>query len=183
MIVNRQPLHYPTFCAELAQRMPCQHELARPRKKGVKPNGSIYYRRQCPTCGAALRPSQLSHQIVKNFVSAGGIVEDWDVGAQEAYNRARCRHADEIRRKYAWDREGWWTRYMSYLVSDEWRTRRERILERDDYLCRRCAKSKATQVHHITYERAGNELDSDLESLCSDCHGAIHAKSSRGPVS
>ena len=176
MIVNRHPFHYPTFCAEMALLMPCRHENARPRKKGVKPSGSVYYRLQCPDCGAALQPTQLPHDLVRDFVASGGIVVDWDEEAREEDDRLRRVHAEAIKKKYVWDHEGWWSRYTDYLESEEWRIRRKRILERDGYLCCRCRKRPATQVHHLTYERTGHELDADLESVCVLCHDEIHER-------
>lgn len=44
-------------------------------------------------------------------------------------------------------------------------------LQLDNYLCIFC-KSPAAEVHHISYENAGHETDSDLRSLCEICHDA-----------
>ncbi len=41
------------------------------------------------------------------------------------------------------------------------------------YTCARCGRIKSAanlQVHHLTYERLGNELPSDLQVLCHACH-------------
>ena len=32
------------------------------------------------------------------------------------------------------------------------------------------------QVHHLTYERLGEELDSDLQALCKPCHNLAEAE-------
>lgn len=61
--------------------------------------------------------------------------------------------------------------YRQYLQSAGWKARREGVLKRDNYICRRCGKP-ATDVHHRTYERLGKEFGSDLESLCHACHQA-----------
>lgn len=175
VIVNRQPFHFPTFCAEMAKRMPCQHERAEPRLKGIKPNGSKYYRLQCPTCGAPLQPAQLAHRKVEEYKSTGGVVNNWDTNSCEDYYEKRQQHSREIKQKYCWDHEGWWTRYTDYLESPQWRARRALILSRDGLVCRRCKTNEATQVHHKTYERTGNEADEDLESVCAWCHKLIHS--------
>ncbi|MGD0218473.1 MAG: type I-E CRISPR-associated protein Cas5/CasD [Desulfobaccales bacterium] len=44
-------------------------------------------------------------------------------------------------------------------------------LKLDNYLCVFC-KLPATEVHHVSYENAGQETDSDLRSLCEICHDA-----------
>lgn len=44
-------------------------------------------------------------------------------------------------------------------------------LRLDNYLCVFC-KSPAKEVHHVSYENAGHETDSDLRSLCKLCHAA-----------
>lgn len=44
-------------------------------------------------------------------------------------------------------------------------------LRLDHHLCVFC-KSPATEVHHVSYENAGHETDSDLCSLCEICHDA-----------
>jgi CRISPR system Cascade subunit CasD len=44
-------------------------------------------------------------------------------------------------------------------------------LKLDSGLCVFC-KSPATEVHHVSYDNAGHETDSDLRSLCEICHSA-----------
>jgi CRISPR system Cascade subunit CasD len=53
-----------------------------------------------------------------------------------------------------------------------WDTRRKDRLGHDHGLCVFC-KLRANQVHHVTYERAGAELRSDLRSVCHVCHDAM----------
>ena len=65
-------------------------------------------------------------------------------------------------------------RYQEYLDSDEWKARSERILVSSNWECQQCHKYEATQVHHLTYARVGNELDEDLIALCSRCHRHQH---------
>jgi hypothetical protein len=66
------------------------------------------------------------------------------------------------------------TRYRAYLLTDEWRTRRNRILKLVAYRCERCGAKRGIEVHHKTYERLGCEQDQDLEALCPDCHREHH---------
>jgi 5-methylcytosine-specific restriction endonuclease McrA len=61
------------------------------------------------------------------------------------------------------------------LKSDQWKVRRQLRLEKDSHNCNDCGKT-ATQVHHLTYERIGNEHLDDLLSLCERCHAARHGE-------
>lgn len=65
------------------------------------------------------------------------------------------------------------SKFGNYYESDQWRSTRQRILQRDDNLCQ-CCGAGADCVHHIVYDRLGAENDLDLISLCNRCHDAIH---------
>lgn len=64
-------------------------------------------------------------------------------------------------------------KYHDYLKSDTWKDKRDGIILRD-FFCADCKTYLSTEVHHITYERIFNELDSDLVGLCASCHGKRH---------
>ena len=63
---------------------------------------------------------------------------------------------------------------QSYLTSFEWRILREQVLRRDSYTCQSCGATHNLEVHHITYERLGDEELADLVALCSNCHNHVH---------
>ncbi len=63
--------------------------------------------------------------------------------------------------------QDWKSPYSSHFIN----VARPRRLEYDNYLCVFC-KSPAEQVHHVSYENAGHETNSDLRSLCRLCHDA-----------
>lgn len=67
-------------------------------------------------------------------------------------------------------------RYGEYLRSPEWKERRDRIVKRDRSQCQSCASKSQLQVHHMTYERIGNENDGDLVTVCHACHQRIHGR-------
>ena len=71
-------------------------------------------------------------------------------------------------------------RYLQYLQSDVWKTKRKAVLQAAGFRCRRCG-APATEVHHETYKRIYNERLSDLTALCSKCHEAAHSKKIRIP--
>ncbi len=174
MHVVSKPFDYLIFCREMSKRMSCQHGAAVPRLKGVKPNGSPWYRFQCAECGAPLQPTQLKHVIVRQYEENGGCVECWDTEAEHRFLSDVHKNAVEIREVYGWDNPSWWLRYDKYLRSPEWRSLRTQILTRDHYMCRLCSCSPATEVHHTTYERVGHERPDDLLSVCRSCHDAFH---------
>ena len=69
--------------------------------------------------------------------------------------------------------------YRRYLRSDAWAGRRERALRRAGGRCGRCGAGVPTEVHHLTYERLGDERDDDLLALCAPCHRGAHPPPAR----
>jgi hypothetical protein len=69
--------------------------------------------------------------------------------------------------------------YVDYLQTVEWRRRRDARIRQADHRCERCAAKQALQVHHVHYERLGEERDTDLEVLCRGCHEGLHRDESR----
>ena len=61
-----------------------------------------------------------------------------------------------------------------YLLSDNWRQKREAVLRRDRYCCMKCFTSTSLNVHHIRYSALPNEPIEDLVTLCESCHTALH---------
>lgn len=68
------------------------------------------------------------------------------------------------------------TRYRAYLLSPEWRTRRNRALKLAGFRCTKCGSKRGLEVHHNTYERLGREWDQDLDVLCVECHEGHHVQ-------
>ena len=68
----------------------------------------------------------------------------------------------------------WWAWYNEYLQSDEWWRRRRLVINRAKGYCEGCGTARCTQVHHLTYERAGNEMLFDLVAVCDECHEQLH---------
>lgn len=66
-------------------------------------------------------------------------------------------------------------RYLAYLASPHWRSVRARALStKRKRRCVSCGSTERLDVHHLTYERRGRELDADLAVLCRDCHDIVH---------
>lgn len=64
--------------------------------------------------------------------------------------------------------------YERYLQTRWWFARRNQKLRDVRYRCAVCDARRDLQVHHLSYERLGAELDEDLEVLCRGCHLGHH---------
>jgi hypothetical protein len=87
------------------------------------------------------------------------------------------------------------TAYEAYLQSPQWRALAARLKAAAGQRCtrmledrtgnprhwtmERCPNTTDLQVHHLTYDRLGHELDSDLEVLCKRCHLLEHVLQTR----
>lgn len=67
-------------------------------------------------------------------------------------------------------------RYADYLLTPEWKARREAVLEWAAHSCQVCSRTDGLHVHHRTYVRRGQERPADLIVLCGDCHALFHGK-------
>ena len=63
-----------------------------------------------------------------------------------------------------------------FLKSDAWKQIRLRILTRDNFTCQYCSyrAEKDQQVNHVD-GNPKNNVDSNLEVICPDCHKVMHA--------
>lgn len=148
----------------------CKHP-EKELRRATYSNGSVHYREQCQECGEYVGSS-----IPKAKVPAG--VVDADLGLRERYKRgreARRREIDQthirLQRK---DGNVFRQRHREYLASRAWKGKRDKVLKRASGICEGCLDAKATQVHHLSYERWGDELLFDLVAVCSACHGKCH---------
>jgi 5-methylcytosine-specific restriction endonuclease McrA len=74
-----------------------------------------------------------------------------------------------------------------YLFSEHWSRFRNTVLETQRAslgrnICERCPEganqrvANELHIHHLTYERLGEERLEDVEVLCRDCHDKIHLR-------
>ena len=62
-----------------------------------------------------------------------------------------------------------------YLNSKHWKKQfRRRWMKRYGAWCRGCFFNGRLDLHHYTYDRVGRELDSDVVTLCRQCHDVAH---------
>jgi len=65
------------------------------------------------------------------------------------------------------------TRYHAYLQTPEWKSLVSKIKSRDR-VCQLTGATDNLEVHHITYDRLGNEDLSDLVLLSRSAHQFVH---------
>lgn len=68
--------------------------------------------------------------------------------------------------------------YTEYIDSKEWLIKRTEVMANPYYgrhhECFICRKKENLTVHHLTYDRLGNEREDDLIILCGYCHNQTH---------
>ena len=69
--------------------------------------------------------------------------------------------------------------YASYLQTDHWRATAEAAKARAGNHCMICNDEGTLHAHHRTYERVGQEAETDVVALCAACHGKFHDKDDR----
>lgn len=64
---------------------------------------------------------------------------------------------------------------------NDWNSRRKKVYKRDNYICQNCGKkggsngSAELHAHHIVPKSNGGSHElSNLQTVCSGCHDAIH---------
>lgn len=82
---------------------------------------------------------------------------------------------DEIQKQHR-DKPWRWPLYQEYLQSREWKQKRSEVLFRDGHCCQLCGDEDNLRVHHLTYNRVGDEALFDLVTLCTHCHAKEHGK-------
>lgn len=74
-------------------------------------------------------------------------------------------------------------KYEAYLLSPEWKAKREQRLTISNHSCSACTASRNVHVHHLTYERIFNENMEDLLPLCEEHHNRIELLIRSGEMS
>lgn len=64
--------------------------------------------------------------------------------------------------------------YKEYLKTENWQKKRRKVFALHSKRCAVCRKKKATNVHHKSYKRLGDETKRDLIPLCQFHHNEIH---------
>lgn len=81
---------------------------------------------------------------------------------------------------WAWvidDEAIWWAKYKAYLASPAWSAKKADVFAAAGHepACHCCKRTdQKLSVHHIRYDRVGEEPLSDLMLVCHFCHKEIH---------
>jgi transcription elongation factor Elf1 len=129
-------------------------------------NDTKHYCLECQTCGkrnAVKRVVLTPTQIVNAKPASDTLSQEYWKQRQGEWQRERDEKNTE-----------WWRRYNGYLQTPKWRDKRDRVLRRDNYVCKACEHRRATQAHHLTYKHAFDEPLFDLIAICDLCHESLH---------
>ena len=138
----------------------------------VNAGGQEVFAPQCVDCGRQIgncvKGSSVDREATTLWDEA--LALDWD-------ERCRCYRKDMLAQyENATDDhvQNWWELYNEYLISREWKAIRNKVIAREGGQCQGCRDSRIDQVHHLTYDRVGGELLTDLVGFCNRCHDTVH---------
>lgn len=129
---------------------------------------TIYAYEQCSSCGFKVRgPISQKGLDVNSLLSFNiELGENLSREIYEEYHEALA-ELDDLKKS------NFFSKYEKYLNSSVWKSKRERVLRRDNYLCQACLQKDATEVHHLTYKHVFDEPLFELTSVCKNCHEKI----------
>lgn len=146
----------------------CKHEFQIPVFR-VFSNGTKHYGYQCDSCGKWIPKKICEFQVLPDA--------QFDEKKRDSlYAECAAESQKALQERKDAESKDWWERYDSYLSSETWIRRREKILERDNHVCQGCLSRSAAHVHHLTYAHVFEELAFELISLCEQCHKKAHGK-------
>jgi 5-methylcytosine-specific restriction endonuclease McrA len=152
------------------QQFKCDHDLTDLRRRIIR-GGAVQYVNQCLNCGESQNQPVAK---AKALAESDGIEPaPFDESLKARFKQLRDDSAKSIMDQF--DRNAFLTEYSPYLNSDAWAKRRSLVMQRTQGLCEGCRETRASEVHHLTYEHVGNEFLFELVALCMACHERLHA--------
>lgn len=155
---------------EHAEQFGCEHPNTNLRRRVIK-GGSVQYVYQCLRCGEAQRQPLAKAKALE--VCGGQEPPPFSDDLRELWEQRRTEAAEQIKARFS--RDEFFAEYGSYLNSEAWAMRRNRVFKRAGGICEGCGERTATQVHHLTYEHVGAEFLFELAAVCAPCHDKLHA--------
>lgn len=147
----------------------CNSENYQYVRKDWESGSGFNINRQCMNCGYADCSRHFPHTV--EYLGMFNIELN-----DEYYRKESERFRSEQSEKRTFELQQWHNENDPYYKSEKWRRKRDYVLKRDSYLCQMCLTNRAIDVHHTTYIHFGNELTSELISVCRGCHNVIHDK-------
>jgi 5-methylcytosine-specific restriction endonuclease McrA len=151
----------------------CEHEMTELRRR-VNKAGGVTIIEQCLRCGgyvSAVKKTSVRHWWTLNKWDQA-LVDAWNCKLRE-YWAEKSKAFEEERER---ENEDWWRRYHEHINSEKWGQIRLRRLKKANFVCEGCGVRVASQVHHLTYKRLGDEMLFDLVAVCEACHEKIHGR-------
>ena len=100
-------------------------------------------------------------------------IPDWVIKTEITRSDVQLHWATEYAKSNPYHDPKYTDSYSTYLRSLSWKWFRAAVMIASGRICADC-KGEATEVHHLTYKRVGNELLSDVVPLCRACHEHRH---------
>jgi hypothetical protein len=126
---------------------------------------------QCLNCGGGYKKDKFKHKTHGNLIES-----EFSITNFNNWNKKRNDENSIITEQFEVYRKSQFYNYHKYLQSEEWKIIRDKVVERDNGLCLYCKTKPAQEVHHKHYKTIYKESLDNLESVCSDCHRAIHKR-------
>ncbi len=127
----------------------------------------VFY--QCTSCGYVNRAKCLNSKKYSELIEA-----EFDEHHSSDRKKKKDEEYNSLHRQFKQYQNSKYFKYYEYLKSDEWRAKRDLVLQRDNFTCQNCKLVPADDVHHISYRTIYNEILDDLMSVCRHCHLEIH---------
>lgn len=160
------------------ENLECEHENSMVFVKKEMSNGVFMLKKQCSFCGH-VDTQNLKHSLVKDINKVKDL-DEFLADMRDSYKeseRRRLWEEGKTEKQKEWEKQQKKNKiaYDKYLISKEWRIRRDKIFERDSGRCVLCHK-QGHHVHHMTYRNIFNEDKRDLITVCTECHEYIHGR-------
>jgi hypothetical protein len=155
--------------AAINARFACTHTSRELRLRIIADGRRAFYRQctRCESAGKAIAKAEAKKEL------KGSDAPPFDDEAEPKWHANK--HATYVATYHA-IRPALEAEYRVYLSSPAWYEKRDAAIRGAGGICECCDYFPAAQAHHLTYERIGNELPSDLMAVCSYCHALIHGK-------
>lgn len=135
-------------------------------------NGSIWAGEVCQLCGQVTKRVSVKSIDLSSvpLMDRQSVLDRWNEKREQYWKDYHAKKREEFEN----ERNARKLRYVQHLSSEKWKRLRVRIFNRCKGICEGCGINKATQVHHLTYDRMGDEMLFDLAAMCAPCHKKVH---------
>lgn len=169
---------YDRRAAQIRDWYACDHAGRKEPRLRTLSDGRTAIWEQCTHCGRGLRALSVANFSKEERARLAAFDDSLEEARyheeRAAIEKLRIDIEAKQRAARAEESAEWWQWYDAYLKTPEWKRRRLAVMRRARNLCEGCGTNRAVHVHHLTYERAGNEMLFDLVAVCVGCHQRLH---------